>query len=85
MMKYIEFLAIIPILFTVCFLKKREDLHKHTIERCISVLISLVISVLVYIMLVHYNVNKWIAITISLILWIIFTFMKKRVCNLLHL
>ena len=83
MMKYLEFLAIIPILFTMCFLKKREDLHKHTIERCIMLFISLIISVLIYIMLMHYNVNKWVAATISLILWILFTFMKKSICNFL--
>lgn len=78
MKKYLDLLTLIPIgLVTMIFIADRE-LGSHAKNACIGLLAYLFIFALVYFMLLHLKVNKWVAIAISLILWVILTVLRKK-------
>lgn len=76
--KYFDLLGLLPIaLITLCFLTE-EDLHKKTKNLCIGNLLSLSIFIALYIMLLFLKIRKCIALSISIILWVLFVIVRKR-------
>lgn len=71
MKKYLSWVGIIPFtLVTMVFLTENE-LYKHASKTCFGLLLGLIIYSLLYFMLLHLHVNKWVAISIAFILWVI--------------
>ena len=78
MKKYLDLLSLIPIgIVTMVFIADKE-LSNHTKNTCVGLLAYLFIFVVVYFMLLHLQVNKWVAIAIALILWVIITILKRK-------
>jgi hypothetical protein len=78
MKKYLDLLTLIPIgLVTMVFIADKE-LNIHAKNTCISLLLYLFIFSIVYFMLLHLKINKWLAISIAMILWIIITILRKK-------
>lgn len=78
MQKYLSWFGLIPLtLVTMVFLTEKE-LHEKCCEKCFGLLLGLIVYSLLYFMLLHLQVNKWIAISIAFFLWILAFFVKKQ-------
>jgi hypothetical protein len=76
--KYIDFITLIPIgIVTMVFIADKE-LNSHTKNACVGLLVYLFIFTIVYFMLLHLKVNKWIAIGLAIIMWVILTILRKK-------
>ena len=80
--KYIDLIGLIPIaVVALCFMSK-NDLNNHLKKKCVLLTMNLLIFILVYLLLMHFNVNKWISICTALVMWIIlYLMLKKYICN----
>jgi accessory gene regulator protein AgrB len=78
MKKYLDLLTLVPIgIVTMVFIAEKE-LGLHAKNTCIGLLAYLFVFSIVYFMLLHMKVNKWVAIAIALVLWIIITSLRKK-------
>ena len=78
MKKYLDLITLIPMgIVTMIFIADKE-LGKHAKNACIGLLVYLFIFAIVYFMLLHLKVNKWVAVTIALVLWVILTVLRKK-------
>lgn len=78
MKKYLDLLSLIPIgIVTMVFISDKE-VGNHAKNTCLVLLSYLFIFVIVYFMLLYLLVNKWVAISIALILWAIISIIKKK-------
>jgi hypothetical protein len=78
MKKYLDLITLIPIgIVTMIFIADKE-LGNHTKNTCIGLLVYLFIFAIVYFMLLQLKVNKWVAVTIALVLWVILTVLRKK-------
>ena len=81
MKKYLSWIGLLPIaLVTMVFLTEKE-MNRHAEKMCFGLLISLIIFGLLYFMLLHLQVNRWLAIGIAFSLWIVMFFLKKQLYN----
>lgn len=81
MKKYLSWFGLIPLtLVTMVFLTEKE-LHDHAAKTCFGMLLGLIVYSLLYFMLLHLQVNKWVAIMIACVLWIFAFFVKKQLYN----
>ena len=79
MKKYFDIVGLLPLtIIAMCFLKNENDVNNHLKKTCVSSCVNLIIFFPVYFILLFFNVNKWISITIALLLWFIFTFLQKK-------
>ena len=74
--KFIQ-LAIIGL----CFIKEKEDIHNHTKNNCVILFGSFVIFIILYILFIKCDIDKWVSIIISIILWIVFMLIKDNLCG----
>ena len=83
MMKYLEYIEIIPIaILTMLFTFHKEKEHHNVIKSCKKTCIKIVITLLVIsfllFMLVHTNINKYVIFIISVIMWVILFLIKSK-------
>lgn len=77
MKKYLDLITLIPIgIVTMIFIADKE-LGNHAKNTCIGLLVYLFIFAIVYFMLLQLKVNKWVAVTIALVLWVILAILRK--------
>lgn len=79
MKKYLSWLGLLPITIIVLGFLKDDDLNKHTEKTCFGLLLSLITFVILYIMLIHFKLKKWVALIIASILYIISFFIKMKI------
>lgn len=80
--KCISIFKFIPIgIILLFFIKEKDDICNHTKNTCISLLGSFFIFLILYILFVKCDANKWISIIISILLWIIFIVFKEKLCS----
>ena len=86
MIKYLEYIEIIPFAFLTIFfiLLQTKDEHSHykAINKCklsfIKILFSLLIFGFLFLMLVYTNINKYLICIFSIILWIVLYFIRCK-------
>ena len=76
--EHVSWIGFLPIALITIMLASDTDTNKYTGKICLSILISLTVIVLLYFMLEHMKIKKWVAITIALILWVIAIIVKKQ-------
>ena len=78
MKKYLSRIGLFPIaLVTMIFLTEKE-MDKHAEKMCFGLLLHLIIFSLLYFMLLHLKVNRLVAISIAMILWIVTFFIRQK-------
>ena len=78
MKKYVSWLGFLPIALVTLILTEEQDTNTYAGKICISLLMSLFIFGLLYFMLLYMKMKKWVAISISFILWIIAIVIKRK-------
>jgi hypothetical protein len=76
---FVSWFGIIPITIILMGFITKEDLNDHTEKICFGLLLSLVIYLILYFLLIYVNFNKWVSLTIALVLWVISFFMKRKI------
>ena len=80
----IDLFKFIPLaIIILCFKKERDDLHNQTKNNCVTLFGSFVIFIILYILFIKCELNKWVSIIISLILWTVFMLIKDNLCSFL--
>jgi len=80
MKKYLDLITLIPVaIVTMIFIEADKELGNHAKNTCIGLLVYLFIFAIVYFMLLYLKVNKWVAVTIALVLWVILTVLRKSI------
>ena len=78
MKKYLSFVSLLPLsIVTMIFLTEKE-MTMYTEKTCFGLLLTLIMFGLLYFMLLHMQVNRWIAIGIGICLWIVIIFVKNQ-------
>jgi len=78
MKKYLDLITLIPVAIVTMIFIADKELGNHAKNTCIGLLVYLFIFAIVYFMLLHLKVNKWVAVTIALVLWVILTVLRKK-------
>jgi ABC-type transport system involved in multi-copper enzyme maturation permease subunit len=76
---FVSWFGLIPITIILMGFITKEDLNDHTEKICFGLLLSLVIYLILYFLLIYVNFNKWLSLTIAMVLWIISFFMKRNI------
>jgi ABC-type transport system involved in multi-copper enzyme maturation permease subunit len=79
MNKFASWFGLIPIGIILMGFVTTNDLSDHVEKTCFGLLLYLVIFLVLYFMLIYMNINRWIAFTIAIGLWVISFFMKKKI------
>jgi hypothetical protein len=78
MKKYLDLLTLVPIgILTMVFITDKE-LGLHCKNTCIGLVAYLFVISIVYLMLLYLKLNKWVAISIAIVLWIILSVLRKK-------
>ena len=79
MKKYISWFGLLPISIIFMGFLTEDDLSKHTERACFGLLLTLVIFIIMYFMLLHLNIKKWVALFIATALWVVSFFIKRKI------
>ena len=72
-----DLLSLLPIaLITLCFVTE-DNLYNKTKNLCIGQILYLFLFSSLYIMLLFLKIKKWVALFISMILWILLVIFRK--------
>jgi hypothetical protein len=78
MKKYLDLLTLVPIgIIAMVFISDKE-LGTHCKNTCIGLLAYLFVIFILYCMLLHIKLTKWVAITIAMVLWVILSLLRKK-------
>ena len=79
MKKLSEWMSLLPLaLVTFVFLTEKE-MGKHAKTQCLSLLLMLILYGILYFLLIHLKVNRYIAIGAAVLLWALIIFVRKKV------
>lgn len=79
MYKYISWFGLIPVSIILMGFITEDDLCKHTEKVCFGLLLSLIVFTILYFMLLHLKVKKYIALSIATSLWIIAFVIRRKI------
>jgi len=79
MTKYTELIGLIPMLIIVTLVVDTHiDVEKRIKHGCVTCVMYLLLFLLLYVLLLHVKLNKYVAIGIILFLWIVIFFIRRK-------
>ena len=73
-----DIISLLPIAFIILIFLSDEEMEKHCKSQCISLLALFIIFCLIYYLIFCANCNRYVAIMIGVILWVILIIMKNK-------
>lgn len=78
MKKYLDYFTLIPIGIVTMLFMTDTDLCLHCKNTCLFLLSYLLIFCFLYIILLYMKMNKWMVVSIAIVLWILLISLKKK-------
>lgn len=79
MKKLCNIISFIPIAFITLIFLSDEEIKKHCKSQCIGLLSLFIIFCFIYYLIFCANCNRYLAIMIGLIIWIIIMILKNKI------